>query len=305
MATIGIIGSGNVGANTAFFLAEKAVGDVLLYDLQDGIAKGKALDMMEAAPIRNYQTKIRGADGLDEIIECDIIIVAAGAVRKPGMHREDLFEANRAVIGELAGKLKSTGGIVIMVTEPVDFLTTLFATESGLPQGRVMGLGGLLDSTRLRYLIAEELSVSTENVSALVIGRHADSMIPLPSYTNVSGIPVELLISRERLAELFKQTREAGGLIVELAERASAYYGPSAVASDLAEAIVRDSRRILSVSLMFDGYYSISGVAMSLPAVIGRSGVVRVLQPKLTKDQEKALVESSEVIKSVLARRSS
>ena len=216
------------------------------------------------------------------------------------MKREDLFDANKEIIAEIAGALKPVTGTVIMVTEPVDFLTTLFLRESGLPSNRVIGLGGFLDSTRLRYLIAKELGVSMENVTALVIGRHSDAMLPLADYCKVSGIPVSTLIEASRLTEIFEETRRAGGLIVDLAERASAYYGPSAVASDLCEAIVRDSRRIVSVSVKFSGQYGIDGVAMSLPVVIGREGVVRILEPKLSDAEKSHLVESAQTIKSIV-----
>ena len=302
MGKIGIIGSGNVGANTAFFLAEKGVADVLLHDAQEGLSTGKALDMMEAAPIRGYQTSISGTDSLEDVFQTDIVVIAAGAVRKPGMKREDLFAENRTLIGELSQAMLSYGGNVIVVTEPVDLLTTLFARESALPTKRLVGLGSFLDSVRLQYLIARELDVAMENVSALVIGRHADEMIPLPEYCNVSGIPVTTLIGAKRLAEIFDETRKAGGLIVRMAERANAYYGPSAVAAELAEAMVRDSRRIIPVSTVFTGQYGISGVAMGLPAVIGSSGVDRVMEPVLTEEQRSTLEASAKAINSVVGR---
>jgi malate dehydrogenase len=293
---IGVIGSGNVGANTAFFMAEKGVDDVWLFDIQEGIATGKALDMMEAAPIRGYRTQIRGADSLDALKGSDVILLTAGSVRKPGMLREDLFDVNRETVLSIAGELRDTDAKIIIVTEPVDLLTTLFIRESGLSHGHVMGLGGFLDSTRLRYLIARELSVSMENVSALVVGRHSDAMIPLLDYSCVSGVPLDRLIPMERIQDLFSETRKAGSLIVDMAKRASAYYGPSAVAADLAEAIMQNTHRIASVSLWFTGQYGVSGVAMSLPAVIGSGGVERVLEPRLTEDQEKQLRKSAEEI---------
>jgi malate dehydrogenase len=296
MANIGIIGSGNVGANTAFFLAEKHVAHVVLYDVQEGLSTGKALDMMEAAPIRDYQTKITGTDTIDDLLDSQVVIITAGGVRKPGMNREDLFEANREVISGIASKMRNYRGVVIMVTEPVDYLTTLFLAESSLPSTKVLGLGGFLDSTRLRYLIAKELRVSMENVCALVIGRHSDAMIPLADYCKVSGIPVATLIEEKRLTAIFEETRRAGGLIVDLAERASAYYGPSAVASELSSAIIHDTRRICSVSIEYTGQYGISGVAMSLPAIIGREGAVRVLEPKLTDSQKRVLADSAATI---------
>ena len=300
MALIGIVGSGNVGANTAFFLAEKQVADVLLYDVQEGLSIGKALDMMEAAPIRNYQTKIAGTDSFDDLLDADVIIVTAGVVRKPGMKREDLYEANKEIISDVASKLKEFDGVIIMVTEPVDYLTTLFLAESGLSEKKIIGLGGFLDSTRLRYLIATKLGVSMENVTALVVGRHADSMLPLENYCKVSGIPISALLDQDTIHTLFEETKQAGGLIVDLAERASAYYGPSAVASDLCAAIVNDTRRICSVSMKYTGQYGISGIAMSLPGIIGREGVVKILEPVLSAEQQQQLVDSAETIKQVV-----
>jgi malate dehydrogenase len=300
MNEIGIIGSGNVGANIAFFIAEKGVADVCLYDVKDGVSQGKSLDMMEAAPIRRYKTRIRGTDSFQEAISKDIVIITAGSVRSPGMKREDVFEQNRALITELAGSFKGAKNTVILVTEPVDLLTTLFIQESGMNENKVMGLGGYLDSTRLRYLLAKELGISPESVEATVIGRHSDEMIPLPGYCTVAGVPVKHLIEPERLESIFAETRGAGALIVDMAQRASAYYGPSAVAAELAEAILKDLKRTIPVSIMFTGQYGIQGAAMSLPAVIGAEGVVKVLEPRLTDEQKNKLTDSAEAVRRVV-----
>ena len=300
MANIGIIGSGNVGANTAFFIAEKVVGDVLLHDIQEGLSKGKALDMMEAAPVRGYRTKISGTDSMDDVLQCPIIIVAAGAVRKPGMKREDLFDQNRETVAEIAAKLKGSSSIILLATEPVDLLTTVFANESGLPRKQVLGLGGLLDATRMRYLIAEELGVTMDNVSATVIGRHSDAMIPLPDYTTVSGVPVGKLLTSERLGEIFEKTRRAGDVIVEMAQRANSYYAPSAAACDVAEAVHRNTRRIMSLSVMLEGEYGVEGVAMNLPVVVGRNGLEQVLLPSLSASEESQFKQSADDLKRIL-----
>ncbi len=304
MANIGIIGSGNVGANCAFFIAEKGVSDVVLYDIQDGMSTGKALDMMEAAPVRGYRTKISGTDRIEDVLRSDILIVTAGAVRQPGMKREDLFEANRAVVSEIAQKIGSqpqkSEYKVIVVTEPVDMMTALFVKESGLARERVMGLGGTLDATRLRYLIAHELGVAMEDVSATVVGRHSSSMIPLADYCTVAGVPISRLLSADKIEALFEATRTAGDLIVKMAQRANAYYGPSAVACDLAEAINHNSGRILPVSLVLNGEYGVSGVAMSLPAVIGKNGVEQVLKPKLTGEQQKQFTATADELRLVI-----
>lgn len=297
---IGIIGSGNVGANTAFFLAEKGVDHVLLYDVQDGMAKGKALDMMEAAPIRGYRTTIKGTDQPGDILSCDIIIITAGAVRKPGMKRDALFLENKKIIEEYAEKITNPAAKVLIVSEPVDLLTTLFASKSALPSNQIMGLGGVLDATRLRYLIAKELSVSMENVAAQVVGRHTADMILLKDYCCVSGISLDNFMDQSKIDELFEQTKQAGALIVDLAGRASAYYGPSAVAVELAEAICRDTGRVLSVSHMLTGQFGISNVALSLPSVITKTGISKVIEPQLSQKEIDGLKSSAQIITQTL-----
>lgn len=282
-------------------MAERSVDHVLLYDVLDGLPMGKALDMMEAAPVRGYRTRIQGTNLLDDVTRAEVIVVAAGTVREPGLKREDLFGKNSEIVAKIAADLRDVDAKIIVVTEPVDLMTTFFIRKSGLPAERVMGLGGLLDSTRLRYMIAEELGVAMENVTATVIGRHADSMIPLAGYTCVSGVPVTQLLGESKLHELFEKTRSAGDLIVQMAQRASSYYGPSAAVADLAEAIVRDEGRIMPVSVAFTGQYGVTGVAMSLPAVIGKNGVEQTLKPKLTDAQQKQLVDSAAELEKILA----
>ena len=294
---IGIIGSGNVGANMAFFIAEKLVDNVLLFDIQEGLVAGKSLDMMEAAPIRGYTTTIGSAESLDQILECELVFITAGSVRQPGMKREGLYTINLEIMEELAGKFNKYEGIVVIVTEPVDMLTRRFIKASGMDYSRVMGLGCILDSTRLRFMIATELNVSMENVSALVIGRHADPMIPLEKYCCVSGVPVSMFMDEEKLLSLFEETRGAGALIVDMAQRASSFYGPSAVAAELAETVFRNSRRILSVSHMLTGQYGIEDVCLSLPAVIGKDGIVRTLEPELEPSELKLLKSSAEEVR--------
>lgn len=297
---IGIIGSGNVGANTAFFLAEKGVDHVVLYDTREGLAKGKALDMMEAAPIRGYRTSIQGTDDPEEALDADIVILTAGAVRKPGMNRDALFRENRDIVAAYAEKIDDPDTVVIIVSEPVDLLTTVFAQHSSLPPDQIMGLGGALDATRLRYLIANELKVSMENVAAQVVGRHSDDMILLKNYCCVAGMSIDNFISDEVVDRLFDQTRNAGNLIVDLAGRASAYYGPSAVAAEIAEAIVLDTGRLFSVSQMMDGQFGIRDVALSLPAVIGRQGIREVVEPVLSKEEVEVLKRSAGTIRKAL-----
>jgi len=297
---IGIIGSGNVGANTAFFLAEKGVDDVMLYDIQEGMAKGKALDMMEAAPIRGYRTRISGTDSSEDVLNCSIVIIAAGAVRKPGMNRDELFAANKQIIDDYASQITNTETKVIIVPDPVDVLTTVFARASNLPSSQVIGLGGILDATRLRFFIARALSVSMENVSAQVVGRHTDDMIPVKEYCSVSGISLDHFFSQDKVADLFEQTRQAGNLIVELAGRASAYYGPSAVIAELAEAIRMDTGRLLSVSHLLSGEFGIRDLALSLPCVIDRTGISKVIIPKLDESEIKVMKQSADMIQQTI-----
>ncbi len=285
MARIGIIGSGNVGTNVGFFVAEQGIADVSLYDIQDGIAKGKSLDMMEAAPIRKYRTKITAAGSLAEIHGADIIVVAVGSVRTPGMSRDDLKDKNLPVIKELAEQLRHAPGVIILVTEPVDILIPEFIRISCLSPMRVMGLVGVLHSTRLRYILSRELGVSAEDVAAQVIGRDSKDMLPLYSHCTVGGIPIELLLDTKQLDAVTEELVNAGDSIVQLAQRSSSYYAPSAAAADLCHDILKNTGAIRSVSHLFQDAYGIRDVAMSLPCKIGKNGIEQVFQPQLTPEQ--------------------
>ncbi len=302
MEKVSIIGSGNVGANTAFFIAEKGITNVVLHDMKEGLSTGKALDMMEAAPIRKYRNRITGIDDISGILNSETVIIAAGRGRTPGMKREDLAGENWKVLKEITGQVMkhSTESIIIVATEPVDILTTLVVKEFKLDRARVLGLGGLLDATRLKFAIARELNVSTENVTAMVIGRHSDDMIPLPQYSRVSGIPLDQLMSQDAIQNLEQETRDVGDLIVEMAERSSAYYTPSAAAAELVDSIHMDLKRILPVSVLLDGEYGITGSAMSIPCVIGKKGVEKFLAPELTKDQLGRLKASDKAIQDII-----
>ncbi len=303
MPGVSIVGSGNVGANIAFFIAEKGTEHVTLYDIKEGLSTGKALDMMEGAPVRRYRSKLAGSDSLESIGNSDVIVLAAGAVRKPGMKREDLLAENLPLVRELAPRIARLAptSVVILASEPVDPLTTEFARLSKLPREQVLGLGGVIDSTRLRYLIARELDVAADNVQALVVGRHSDRMIPLPGYSSVGGVPLRHLLSSAKIASLLEETREAGSEIVRLAQRSSAYYAPAAAARDVIEAVTLDLRRIFSISIVLDGEYGIHGAALSLPAVIGRQGAVKVMTPSLGAEEERLLKASAEDVKRLLA----
>ena len=295
MARVSVIGSGNVGANAAFFIAEKGVSEVALYDLDQGQATGKALDMMEAAPLRDYRHPVVGLESLDGIAGSDVVVLAAGAVRRPGMQRRDLIGINCDIARELGPVIAqhTPEAVVVITTEPVDCMTESFITASGLPRERVMGVGGLLDATRFCYAVARELQLSIDNVASLVIGRHDDDMLILERYTRVSGIPLGQLMDAEQIEMLKQETRDAGGLLLEMAQRSSAYYAPSAAVAELVAAVVGDLHRILPVSILLDGEYDLHKVALSLPCVVGRQGVERVLMPRLTPDEHRQLTQSA------------
>ena len=295
MSRVSIIGGGNVGANAGFFIAEKGVTDVLLVDIQPGLSRGKMLDIMEAAPIRRYRNMLAGSDSIEDIKGSQLVVVAAGAIRTPGMRREDLFTANAGLIRTLAPQIARLApeSTVVIATEPVDSLTCLFVQQSGMPRTRVLGLGGILDSTRFRVLIARELNVSAEIVSAMVIGRHSDDMICLPRYCSVSGVPLPLLLSAERIASIIEETRSAGDLVVEMAKRSSSYYAPSAAVAELADSVHMNLNRIFPVSIKLQGEYGVQDAALSLPVVIGEKGVVRVIVPDLTAKEKSVFLESA------------
>ncbi len=294
MPGVAILGGGNVGATTAFFMAEKGIHDVVLYDIQAGIPAGKALDIMEAAPLRKYRGRIRGQDSLESLRNADIVVLAAGRPRQPAMNREALFEANCALIESLASEIPQLSPCcnVIVATEPVDRMTHRFVCASGLPPRQVMGLGCCLDTVRMRHAIAREMGVTVDNVSALVIGLHTKTMLLLPEYSNVGGVPVGELLAPEAILRLENEVREAGDVIVEKAKRASSHYAPAALIAELAESMLLDARRVFSVSVELEGQYGLTGIALSLPAVIGKEGVVKVLEPMLSDAQRKQLGDS-------------
>ena len=295
MTQIGIVGGGNVGANTMFFLAEKDVAPVIMYDVKEGLSTGKALDMMEAAPVRGYQFQLDGTDDVADVLAKDIVIVAAGETRQPGESRSSLFEKNKPIVDAVAEKLSGYNGVVIVMAEPVD-LFVAHLVSSGLPAGKVIGVAGGLDSARLQVAIARELKVAQEDVKATVIGRHDDDMIALPAYCSVAGVPVSTLMSDARFAELVDEVVKAGDTIVGLAKRTNSFYGPAAVATDIAQAVVNDSNRILSVSTVLSGQYGVSGVALSLPAMIGADGITKVIEPELTDDELARFKASADVL---------
>ena len=295
MKRISIIGSGNVGTNTAFFIAERRATDVLLVDIKDGVAAGKSLDLMEAGPLRGYVTSIRGTVRIDDIAGSDIVIIAAGRVRKPGERREDLFRDNASTVRAIAQDIRrlAPGAVVINIVEPIDLLTLLIQETMGVDRFKVIGVGGLLSSTRLRHLVSRELGVSPREVTGLIIGPHHPSMVFLRDTIRVSGIPAADLLGGERLQQLIEEARNAGDTILQLAQRSTSYYAPSAAAATLVDAIVCNANALLPVSVRCEGEYGIKGLAVGVPAYVGECGVARILELKLAPADRAAFDEAA------------
>lgn len=296
MSHITIVGSGNVGANTAFFIAEKCVTDVMLCDVVEGIPRGKSLDLMEAAPIRKYRNKIFSFESESQIEESETVIITAGKVSIPGYKKNELFAENKKIILEWADRIKRLApeAKVIIATEPVDPLTALFVRVSGLSRFKVMGLGGILDSTRFCYGISKTLGISPENINALIIGAHSDDMIGLPDYSSVSGVPLTQLVDEDAINKILTDTRKAEELIIQMAKRNNSFYAPSAACAELVDSMHMNLNRVFSVSIVLDGEYGIKDAALSLPCVIGADGIIKVLTPGLEKDQIARLKESAQ-----------
>lgn len=302
MKKISIIGAGNVGSTTAFYIAEKNFSDVMLIDIAEGRAKGKALDLMEAAPVRNYDAKIDGSDNIEDIAGSDVVVITAGHVRKPEMSRLDLLEVNAKVIEPIIQKIKqyTPNAIIINITEPVDALTYYIWKKGGFESKKIIGMTGVLDTTRLREFISKELQVSTADTTALVIGGHHDYMAILPRYARVEGIPITQLLPKEKINKIIKHTREAGTEILSYLKTATAHYAPAAAIAEMVEAIIKDTRSILCVSACLQGEYGIKDLCLGVPAIIGVNGVEKVIELQLTIEERQQFEESEAVIRNAV-----
>lgn len=304
MKRVGIIGSGNVGANTAFFIAENKTAHVTLVDIRSGLSTGKALDMMEAGPVRGYDTLMKGSDDIAAIADHDVIVLAAGRVRKPGETRLDLYKDNRKTVKEICEKIKvlAPNAIVINTVEPVDSLT-LFAQEAlGFPRFRVLGVGGVLDGTRLRYKISRDMGISPREISGLVIGPHRENMLVLKDTIRISGVPAVLLMGEERIAAIIKEVVGAGDTILQMAQRSTAYYAPSAATAKLINAIVCDTKAIMSVIVKLEGEYGVSDLCVSVPAYMGSQGVEKILDASFLSEEDlKAFQSACAELKTAIA----
>ncbi|HEY0257568.1 MAG TPA: malate dehydrogenase [Candidatus Methylacidiphilales bacterium] len=292
---ITVVGAGFVGATTAQRLAEKELGDVVLHDIVEGMPQGKALDMLQSACIEGFDSDVKGTNDPADYAGSDIVIITSGLARQPGMSRDDLLAKNASIVGGVAENVKkfAPDSIVIVVSNPLDVMTYLVAAKTGFPKERVMGMAGVLDSARFRCFIAMELGVSYRDVDAMVLGGHGDDMVPLARYSTVSGIGIEALLSQEKIDAMVARTRNGGAEIVKLLQKGSAYYAPSAAAVQMAQSILRDEKRVLPVAAYCSGQYGIKGQFVGVPVQLGRKGVEKIIELKLTDDELKQLQASA------------
>ncbi|WP_214797941.1 MULTISPECIES: malate dehydrogenase [unclassified Exiguobacterium] len=301
---ISVIGSGFTGATTALYLAQRELGNVVLLDMEEkvGPTKGKALDMQETAPIQGFDAWVTGTSDYADTADSDVVVITAGIARKPGMSRDDLVATNanvmRSVVKEIA--IHSPEAILIVLTNPVDAMTYAAFKESGFPKERVIGQSGVLDTARFRTFVAQELNVSVKDVSGFVLGGHGDDMVPLVRYSYAGGIPLEKLISDERIEQIVKRTRKGGGEIVQLLGDGSAYYAPAAAIVEMVEAIVKDQRRILPAIAYLEGEYGFNDLYLGVPTILGKHGIEQVLELDLTDEEKAALSKSADSVRSVL-----
>lgn len=298
-AKITIVGGGNVGATAAHWAAIKELGDIVLVDIVEGMPQGKALDLMQASPVEGFDCNIVGTNSYDETAGSDVVVVTAGLPRKPGMSRDDLLAANAKIVREVVEKVaeKSPDSILIMVSNPLDVMTYLALKVSNFPPHRVFGMAGILDTARFCTFVSMELGVSVEDIQAMVLGGHGDSMVPLPRYTTVAGIPITELIPPDRIEALIERTRKGGGEIVSLLKTGSAYYAPSAAVIQMVESVLKDKNRVAPCSAYLNGEYGLSDVYVGVPVIIGAEGIKKIIELKLTDEEMADLHKSAEAVK--------
>jgi len=299
---ITVVGAGNVGATVAQYAVERELGDVVLVDVIEGVPQGKALDLAQAGPIHRYDAALTGTNGYAETADSDIVVITAGLARKPGMTRDDLLFKNAEIVGSVVEQIvaRSKSAILILVTNPLDAMVQLAWKKSGFPPQRVLGMAGILDSARFRTFIARELNVSVENVTAFVLGGHGDTMVPLPRYSTVAGIPITDLLPADRIAALVQRTRDGGAEIVNFLKTGSAYYAPAASAVEMVEAIVRDKRKILPCAAYLNGEYGVTGLYVGVPVKLGRAGVEQVIEIRLTPEEQAAFQKSAAAVRELV-----
>ncbi|MFP5235827.1 MAG: malate dehydrogenase [Acidobacteriota bacterium] len=300
---VSIVGAGNVGATAAHWIASKELADVVLIDVVEGVPQGKALDLLEAMPIEKRDVHVVGSNDYAATANSDIVIITAGIPRKPGMSRDDLLHTNYKIMSDVVSKVvaQSPESILIIVSNPLDAMAQTAFRQAGFNRERVIGMAGVLDSARFRTFIAEELKVSVENVTAFVLGGHGDTMVPLARYSTVAGIPITELIPADRLEQLVQRTRDGGAEIVKYLKTGSAYYAPSAATVEMVEAILKDKKKILPCAAYLQGEYGIEGYYIGVPCKLGAAGLEKIIEIKLTAEEDAALKKSAAAVKELCA----
>ncbi len=296
---IAVIGAGQVGATTALLMAQQELGDIVLVDIVEGMPQGKGLDMAEAGPVLGYDSKLSGTNDFKDIAGAEVVVVTSGLPRKPGMTRMDLLEKNAEIVESVTKEIvnHAPDSIIVMVTNPLDVMCYVALQVSGFGRERVFGMAGVLDSTRCRCFVAEAVGVSVEDVQAMVLGGHGDSMVPLPRYITVAGIPITQLLDQETIDAIVERTRKGGTEIVSLLKTGSAYYAPGAAVAQMVESIVRDKKRLVPASAYCQGEYGLEDVYVGLPVIIGKSGMERIVEIELTEEERSALHASAADVK--------
>ena len=292
---ISVIGAGNVGATTALLLAQQHLGNILLLDVVEGMPEGKALDMAEAGPVNRYESHVAGSCNFEDLDGSSIVVITAGLPRKPGMTRMDLLMKNAEIVTSVTRHIARLApqSIIVVVTNPLDVMSYVAWKTSGFPKQRVVGMAGVLDATRFRHFVASQLNVSVEDTQAMVLGGHGDSMVPLPRYTTVSGVPITQLLSEEKVDKLVERTRKGGTEIVNLLKTGSAYYAPAASVALMVEAMVSDKERFVPASVYLDGEYGLKDVFVGVPVILGQDGVEKVVELELTPSERESLHKSA------------
>lgn len=302
---VSVIGGGFTGATTAFLLAQKELGDVVLVDIpqMENPTKGKALDMLEASPVQGFDANITGTSNYEDTKDSDIVVITAGIARKPGMSRDDLVQTNQKIMKSVTQEIVkySPNSTIIVLTNPVDAMTYTVFKESGFPKNRVIGQSGVLDTARFRTFVSQELNLSVKDITGFVLGGHGDDMVPLVRYSYAGGIPLETLISKDRLDAIVERTRKGGGEIVNLLGNGSAYYAPAASLVEMCEAILKDQRRVLPSIAYLEGEFGYEGIYLGVPTILGANGIEKVIELELTADEKAALDKSVESVRNVMA----
>ncbi|RMF94396.1 MAG: malate dehydrogenase [Nitrospinota bacterium] len=299
---ITVVGAGHVGATVAQLLAYRELGDIVLVDVIEGLPQGKGLDLLESGPLEGFDCRVVGTNGYEETRDSHLVIITAGVARKPGMSREDLLKTNADIVKSVAESVAkySPEAFVIVVSNPLDVMAYLTKRVTGFPKNRVMGMAGVLDSTRFRTFIAMELNVSVEDVQATVLGGHGDSMVPLPRYSTVSGIPISDFLSPEQIERLIERTRKGGGEIVSYLKTGSAFYAPASSVVQMAEAILKDKKRLLPCAAYLEGEYGLHDIYLGVPIKLGAGGVEEIIELKLTPEEQDALSRSAQGVKKAI-----